>query len=58
MADLKEKAKKRGGNQMGPGVARLVQRYVATEGVSRSAALSALVGKGKLKKVNGSYQVK
>jgi len=58
MADLKDKAKKQSTNQMGPGVARLVQRYVAMEGVSRSAALSALVGKGKLKKVNGGYQVK
>lgn len=55
MAELEQKAKERA--QMGPGVVRIVQRYVAREGVSRQAALNALVNQGKLKKVNGSYQL-
>jgi len=56
VSDLKEKAKNRQ-NQMGPGVVPIVQRYIAREGVSQVIALQNLVDQGRIRRVNGTYQL-
>ena len=60
MSNLKEKAKMKNKSKggMGAGVARLVQRHMASSGASRAAALSQLSASGKIKKVDGSWQLK